>query len=64
MRGIYKDLIVMLHGDDLIDDNQLKAKTESSFFGDRMVCALIFLFLNFTVPVAVFAGSNIWLSLV
>ncbi|KAK6730778.1 hypothetical protein RB195_007321 [Necator americanus] len=37
MRGIYKDLIVMLHGNDLIDDNQLKMKTEISFFGDRMI---------------------------
>ncbi|VDM72723.1 unnamed protein product [Strongylus vulgaris] len=37
MRGIYKDLIVMLHGNNLIDDGQLKAKTESSFFGDKMI---------------------------
>ncbi|WKX91509.1 hypothetical protein Q1695_009945 [Nippostrongylus brasiliensis] len=37
MRGIYKDLIVLLHGNDLIDDAQLRAKTESSFFGDRQI---------------------------
>uniref|UniRef100_A0A158PCE8 SGNH domain-containing protein n=1 Tax=Angiostrongylus cantonensis TaxID=6313 RepID=A0A158PCE8_ANGCA len=37
MRGIYKDLIAMLHGDELVKDIHLKTKTESSFFGDRQV---------------------------
>ncbi|XGW19822.1 hypothetical protein V3C99_003561 [Haemonchus contortus] len=37
MRGIYKDLIVMLYGGELIDDGQLRSKTESSFFGDRQI---------------------------
>ncbi|VDM52915.1 unnamed protein product [Angiostrongylus costaricensis] len=30
MRGIYKDLIAMLHGDELVKDINLKSKTESS----------------------------------
>ncbi|PIO58301.1 hypothetical protein TELCIR_20268, partial [Teladorsagia circumcincta] len=37
MRGIYKDLLVMLHGGELIDDSSLKAKTEHSFFNDRQI---------------------------
>ncbi|KAK6026479.1 hypothetical protein OSTOST_07565 [Ostertagia ostertagi] len=37
MRGIYKDLLVMLHGGELIDDSSLKAKTENQFFGDRQI---------------------------
>ncbi|KAE9419702.1 hypothetical protein Angca_005812, partial [Angiostrongylus cantonensis] len=37
MRGIYKDLIAMLHGDELVKDIHLKTKTESSFFGDRQI---------------------------
>ncbi|KAK6059743.1 hypothetical protein COOONC_02606 [Cooperia oncophora] len=37
MRGIYKDLIVMLHGGELIDDGNLRGKTENSFFGDRQI---------------------------
>ncbi|VDO33369.1 unnamed protein product [Haemonchus placei] len=37
MRGIYKDLIVMLYGGELIDDGQLRSKTEHSFFGDRQI---------------------------
>ncbi|CAJ0593979.1 unnamed protein product [Cylicocyclus nassatus] len=40
MRGIYKDVIVMLHGNDLIDDSMLKSKTEPTFFGDKMIDVL------------------------
>ncbi|VDP04857.1 unnamed protein product [Heligmosomoides polygyrus] len=37
MRSIYKDLIVMLNGDDLIEEEALRAKTETSFLGDRQI---------------------------